>query len=120
VRTWGQTRNVIFVPHDTYQNKTSPEFGVQALIPQTYRFGMVDLPAADSTSKGRSMALRNEVTTYTTAREATTTDCLMAQWFMEITYPRLRSTQEAPARPPVMQHRVMPDSAFGAWARTPV
>jgi hypothetical protein len=120
VRTWGQTRNVIFVPHDTYQNKTSPEFGVQALIPQTYRFGMVDLPAGDSTSKGRSMALRNEVTTYTTAREATTTDCLMAQWFMEITYPRLRSALEKPAQPPVMTHRVMPDSAFGAWARTPV
>jgi hypothetical protein len=114
VRTWSRTRHVTIVPHDTYANKTDPQYGVQALLPQAYRHGQVRLPAADQLSRGRAMALVNEVTRYP---EVGTTDCLMAQWFAEITAPKLRHSQERDQNPPVMRHRMMGVADFGAWTQ---
>lgn len=97
VKNWQRTRAVRIVAHDTYSNKSDPQFGVQATLPQQYRFGRVRLPAGDTLSKGRSMALVNEVTRYP---EVSTTDCVMAQWFAEFNFPRIRRGMERPDEPP--------------------
>jgi len=104
IRNWQSTRRVTVIPHDTYANKTSREYGIQTLLPPVWRYGQVSLPTADSVSRGRSMALVNEVTRYP---EASTTDCVMAQWFAELNYPALRRNIDRPAQPPRFQHRQM-------------
>jgi hypothetical protein len=113
---WRQLRRVTYVPHDTHaRNKSDAALGVTALIPPVYRYGLVDLPAGDQVSKGRSMALRTEVTTYP---EASTTDCLMAQWFGEFNLPQLRRAAEVPTTPAVMRHTIMSNDAFALWGRS--
>ena len=110
IRDWQGTRRVKVVPHDTYANKTNKEYGVQALLPPVYKHGLIDLPSGDQLSRGRCMAIYNEVTRYP---ESQTTDCVMAQWFAELTYPKLKHAQDRPAQPARMDYKILSGQQIG-------
>jgi len=116
VRNWQRLRGVKLVGHNTTSNKTDAQYGVQALLPQAYRFGRVRLPSGDQLSRGRSMALVNEVTKWP---ETSTEDCVMAHWFFEFNLRGLVSAATRPAQPPRFVHRHMTaaDLARAAPAR---
>jgi hypothetical protein len=98
VKKWQALRGVRIVPHNTYNNKTDPQFGVQATLPQVWRFGRIRLPGdRASGSRERMMPLVREVTHYP---ETVTTDCVMAQWFFEFNAPRLRREQQTQQQDP--------------------
>jgi hypothetical protein len=101
---WATLRHVTYIPHDTYANKTSPQFGVQALIPQIWKYGKVNLPTGDNTSRGKAMGLVREVTRYP---ESSTTDCVMAQWFGEVNLPMLLRQVERSTRPVQMPQKMI-------------
>jgi hypothetical protein len=71
--------SVQIIPHDTYRNKTNPDYGVQMIAPN-FKFGRVRLPGkASSVGRAISMKLVDEVTRYP---QASTDDCVMACWFV--------------------------------------
>ena len=107
---WARARRVTFVAHDTYANKTDPKLGVQALIPPVYRYGLARLPAGDQLSKGRSMAIVNEVTRYP---ESSTTDCVMSQWFGEVNLQPLLRQVQRPAQPARMDYKILSGQQIG-------
>lgn len=77
-KQWCSINSVALRPHNTQTNKLDEEFGVET-IKNHYRFGRVRLPG--SPNGQRTMApLIKELTTYP---DSTTTDCVMANWFME-------------------------------------
>lgn len=76
-KRWSMTRGVELVGHDTHRNKADANLGVTALGPH-YRHGKVRLPGHWA-SRAPVMALYNEVTRYP---QASTTDLLMAHWFL--------------------------------------
>jgi hypothetical protein len=75
---WCAQNSVVLKPHSTQTNKTDQDFGVET-IKNHYRFGRVRLPGSQA---GREMAapLIKELTAYP---NSVTTDCIMANWFME-------------------------------------
>jgi hypothetical protein len=77
-RQWCSQNSVQLRPHNTQSNKADENFGVET-IKNHYKFGRVSLPG---TMAGRSMCkpLVKELTHYP---DVTTTDCIMANWFME-------------------------------------
>jgi hypothetical protein len=80
VRRWMSKNSVQIVPHDTYRNKTNPEFGVQMIAP-SFKFGRIRLPGkASSVGRAISMKLVDEVTRYP---QASTDDCVMSTWFAQ-------------------------------------
>jgi hypothetical protein len=104
-RNWASQRGVTVTEHDTHKNKNDTELGVTTLGNE-YKFGRVRLPGnRNDASRGRSMALVNEVTRYTpTNPRAGTTDCLMAQWFFEFTLQRYMIARlTRPSQPPQMK-----------------
>jgi hypothetical protein len=97
VKKWQALRKVRIVPHNTYANKTDPMYGVQATLPQVWRFGRIRLPGHRlSGSRERIMPLVREVTRWP---DTSTTDCVMAEWFFEFNISRLRQEVEAPSEP---------------------
>jgi hypothetical protein len=79
VRRWMAKNSVQIIPHDTYRNKTNPDYGVQMIAPN-FKFGRVRLPGkASSVGRAISMKLVDEVTRYP---QASTDDCVMACWFV--------------------------------------
>jgi hypothetical protein len=89
VKRWASTRSVALIPHNTHAvNKLDTQIGVSALGPH-YRFGRVRLPAGDgalSPAHTASSKLVNEAVGWPSYA---TDDCLMAQWFLEVSIPRL-------------------------------
>lgn len=80
-QNWARLRGVTLIQHETHRNKIDPKYGVEALLPPVYRYGRVRLPGhVGSGSRKRVGQLVHEVTRYP---EASTDDCLMAQWFLE-------------------------------------
>jgi hypothetical protein len=78
VHRWQAKHSVQIIPHNTYRNKTSEEFGVQMIAP-AFKFGRIRLPGkASSVGRAYSMKLVDEVTRYP---QSTTDDCVMACWF---------------------------------------
>ncbi len=98
VKKWMALRGVAIIGHDTYGNKSDPDFGVQTVAPH-WQYARVRLPGNRSdVSRGRSMALVDEVTVYPDGR---TDDCVMAEWFFEHTLQKfLKNQLNTPATPP--------------------
>ena len=85
---WAALRSVSVHPHDTTNNKSDPEYGVQT-IASHYRFGRIRLPnSAQHGDLGHTISrfLVDEVTQYP---DGTTTDQVMAHWFLEYWIPRI-------------------------------
>jgi hypothetical protein len=90
-RRWSSERGVQLVSHDTkHHNRSSAEYGVTALAPH-YKHGKVRLPGHWVTRKP-VMSLYDEVTRYP---DSTTTDMVMAHWFLLWQAPRLFTPQLA-------------------------
>lgn len=77
-RRWLSQNSVQCRPHETLTNKSDDKFGVET-IKNHYKFGRVNLPGSKA---GRLMAqpLVKELTHYP---DTSTTDCVMANWFLE-------------------------------------
>lgn len=93
IQQWQRRHGVRIIPHHTgAYNKNSEDLGVQAIVPGPWERGLIRLPGkntrAGGNEKGRMLALKlvEEVTSYPNSH---TTDCLMADWFMEIHLPEL-------------------------------
>jgi hypothetical protein len=82
-RSWRDKWNVRVIPHRTAWNKEDEQIGVEALLPNLYRYGLKRIPrsSSDIEAVGFSEALRKELTTYP---EGATTDLVMADWFGEV------------------------------------
>jgi hypothetical protein len=79
---WMRLRGVQLIGHSTQRNKLDPDYGVQMLGP-VWRDGKVRLPGKRSGSgeaRYHAGRLVGEVIRYP---NSTTTDCVMAQWFLE-------------------------------------
>lgn len=79
-RTWSQTRGVTVLQHDTTNNKSDPEMGVWATLPNAWRHNRVRLPGADAAARLGVQPLVQEVTTYP---DGATDDLVMSSWFGE-------------------------------------
>jgi hypothetical protein len=99
-RNWCRSRGVEISEHDTTNNKSDPEYGVWATIPNAWRFNRVRLPGADVTSRNTVYPLVQEVTTYP---DGATDDCVMSQWFGEYHLPNLIGTRKTVG--PMNRHR---------------
>lgn len=75
---WIRQRSVSILAHSTQRNKADADFGVQMLAPK-WEHGQVRLPGKGA---GRISAMRlvDEVLRWP---NSTTSDCVMAQWFLE-------------------------------------
>ena len=96
VLEWARAHHVRIIPHDTYGNKTDPDYGVMALLRPLYKHGLVRLPGGDRQSKIQSQHLINEVTQFP---GGVYEDQTMAQWFGENRLPSLVKRQEADKTP---------------------
>lgn len=89
---WMRLHDVQVIPHSTQRNKHDPELGVEMLA-SVYRQGLVRLPDGAGTIRHNRLApvnrLIDEVTRYPNTR---TTDCLMAQWFLEANLDKIYTT----------------------------
>lgn len=112
VLKWQAKNQVQIIPHDTYRNKTSEEFGVQMIAPK-FKYGNIRLPGKVSRTpgvgKGRALAMKlvDEVTRYP---QASTDDCVMACWFalFQMQYlHRANSTPVRQSRPSWLSGRTM-------------
>jgi hypothetical protein len=86
VHRWRRIHNVDIIGHSTQSGRSrllDVDYGIQ-LLKNVYKYGQCRFPGK---GKGRvmSMPLITEVTRYP---EATTDDCLMAQWFLEYWIPQ--------------------------------
>lgn len=97
IRAWQQQRRVLVTRHKTNTNKSDPNYGVQSVGP-IYRHGLVRLPGdVASGSRAKLLPLITEVTNWP---QASTTDCLMAQWFLEFNMPNIaRANNPLPNQP---------------------
>lgn len=96
-REWARQNNVLLVEHMTGRNKADPIRGVEQLIPNVYKNGLVRLPALSS----KELApLVTELTTYSTGGATTggTTDLVMAHWMGESRFDKLAPKKGPPAR----------------------
>lgn len=95
VRTWQAKHKVAITAHQTQRNKTDADYGVQSIAPH-YRYGRIRLPAYGETARRMVAPLVDEATRYP---DSTTTDCVMAHWFLEWHLPRLYPKRVAPPAP---------------------
>lgn len=87
-RRWCALRGVSYFPHDTFGNKSDPDFGVQILATQ-YRHGRVRLPNKNAKGDMGFIISRMLVDEVTVWPDGATDDCVMAQWFLEWWLPRI-------------------------------
>lgn len=86
MRRWlAHWRYIDLIPHETTQNKSDPEYGVQTMA-SIYKYGLVRLPYKPPEAPWKSGYLVQEVCTWP---EGTYDDCVMAQWFLEWRLPHL-------------------------------
>jgi hypothetical protein len=90
-RNWLSQNSIQCRPHETQSNKSDPDLGVET-IKHHYKFGRVNFPG---TPAGRLMAapLVRELTHYP---DVSTTDCVMANWFLEFQLQFLVIEEEDP------------------------
>lgn len=111
VKRWISSRQVQIIGHNTTVMKLSEEYGIEMLA-NVYRFGNVRLPGKNTRFEGvkdnartATMKLVWEATHYP---NVSTTDCLMAQYFLEFNLPSLSRPhrEERPLRRPSWMSRV--------------
>ncbi len=113
VKRWMRSSSVSVIAHNTTVRKQDEEYGIQ-MLRDKYRFGNVRLPYLvsdkayfSSPAKVASDHLIREATTYP---QATYTDCLMAQYFLEYNLAQIvkpvREKRARQARPSWMRGRV--------------
>lgn len=84
MRLWMKKHQVTVVAHSTNRNKADPKYGVHTIgVP--YKYGKVRLPWADQTQ----YLIRPLVTELLGWPDQATDDCVMANWFLEYSIPRL-------------------------------
>lgn len=95
VHRWIRKMGVRIIGHTTSIRKQDEEYGIQ-MLRDRYRYGNVRLPYLvpdksyfSSPAKTASDYLIREATTYP---QAITTDCLMAQYFLEYNLPQIAAT----------------------------
>jgi hypothetical protein len=100
VKRWQRKYGVSIIAHNTTVRKLDEEYGIQ-MLRDRYRFGNVRLPYKApergyirSPARTASDHLIREATTYP---HGTTSDCLMAQYFLEYNLPAL-SRETKPTR----------------------
>jgi hypothetical protein len=90
---WCRMNSITIRPHQTTQNKADDEFGIPVLKSH-YKFGRVRLPGTQEARKVMEPLVK-ELTHYP---DVTTTDCVMANWFLEYQLQFLvRNVQELPS-----------------------
>lgn len=102
IQNWQKLTGIKIIPQDTYKNKSDANYGVQTMG-RIWEDGKVRLPGRNG-SMGRiaAMKLVDEVTSYPHSR---TTDCVMAQWFLEWHLPELIKYKKRRSESPEPQHR---------------
>jgi len=86
-KRWLAHHRIALIPHTTYQNKTDPDYGVEAALKSVYRHGLVRLPMkGPGPGYLASVKLIDEVTHWPAWKSD---DCVMAQWFLEWHLPRI-------------------------------
>lgn len=99
-KKWRETRKVAIVSHTTHRNKLDPNLGVSIMV-EPFRQGWFDLPYGDVAARGATATLANQLTT-----SSDRNDQLMACWFMELDFQRVRSVS-----------RVLPRLPRPSWQR---
>lgn len=102
VKSWQRVNKVQITGHTTAGRVHHPleeEYGI-GMLKNVYRYGQCRLPYGDEKSHLRSLPLITEATHYTPGGPGTT-DCLMAQWFLEFHLPKLY----VPTGPPKKSRR---------------
>lgn len=95
--------------HNTGYNKLDEDLGVQGLLPNLWRTGMIRLPfAAALSSDPVNVLIREMLTWYPAKKQAT--DQVMAHWFAELHWPKV-----APPRlPPLLKVPAWLERPWGA------
>ena len=80
VKDWMHKHKTLIKGHETSNNKTDPEFGVETLGPR-YKQGLVNLPYSDQSLKTRVVVneFKTELMEYP---DGLTTDMVMGHWFL--------------------------------------
>lgn len=102
VKRWAQQRSVAIIPHQTQAvNKLDQSIGVTAVGPH-YRHGRIRLPAGDGPLSPAALASNKLVNEAVGWPSYSTSDCLMAQWFLEVKIPVLwpSNVETSPQRRP--------------------
>lgn len=94
--TWAQKRNVAVVGHDTYGNKSDPNFGVWMLAP-LYERGLIDLPWKGTEALKHVTYLTSELVKWP---NGTFEDCVMSQWFGEHNLHKIKTPEGVVYRMP--------------------
>lgn len=100
-RRWCAKHSTTFVPHTTtgrvHYTTSSPnaDFGIE-MLKNPYRYGQVRLPGHRVRGRKAAVQLVYEVTHYP---ETTTTDCMMAQYFLEFRIPMLATPKNVTKKP---------------------
>jgi hypothetical protein len=87
-RQWQHKWGVIVVPHKTGLNKRDSQTGVEALLPNLFRQGLMRIPRGDSESLRFAQSYAKELVSYP---EGLTSDLVMATWFSEWNMARILS-----------------------------
>lgn len=83
---WLRSRRITLVPHQTQGNKTDPQWGVQPMG-SLFRLGKVTLPWSAPWGRKVSQPLVDEALRWP---EGSTSDCVMAMWFVYWNIRKLR------------------------------
>ena len=84
-RRWTTARGVQVIPHNTDRNKADETWGIEATLPNVYKFGRIRLPA-----RGEHRQYVDQLVTEVTKwPDWPTDDCVLSQWFGEYNLPSL-------------------------------
>lgn len=101
VRDWARQSRVMILPHTTGpKNKMDTEMGVEGLLPDRWRSGMIRLPYSRLDSKRWLVNELIEQHVWWTRGKRLRTDLVMAAWFYQLCKP-----QFAPLKAPPRQWR---------------
>lgn len=104
-KSWAQQANVRGVRHSTALNKIDADYGVQSMT-NVYERGLVRLPWVRGEGRLKVLKLVDEILSYP---EGATSDCVMAQWFLEYNLPKLRDRER-------VLYRLRPDDTVSRRA----
>lgn len=79
MRLWRQHHQVRIIGHETGINKLDPRLGVEGILPNLYRSGLKRLPGTENARQ----QLKPFVAELTGWPDASTNDCVMADWMGE-------------------------------------
>lgn len=82
---WRDARGINVIPHNTDRNKADDQLGIEATLPNVYKFGRVRLPG----SGVHRVHVDQLVTEVTKWPEWSTDDGVLSQWFGEYNLPQI-------------------------------